>query len=343
MKNLVIITFLFLSIFTCYGQSSKDFFNKSNYGSIEGLIENSHIILDMVQAHENNTHRIKLIRTFKEDIFSDIKSDIIKNIINPKNFLIKATIYEFEFLIPPTEDYGNEIIVGVDKPGSKSQNIHKISKDSSKITITDIVIDFESKIFCSTKGFVYDPKSKINISSNRFYLIAYDKILLNPQYEFTPGMVGFAPVVLVNGPNTKHSVFLPFSNNPLSQEDREFIPYLLECVFPSNKKEEENIFKTNLSEVTLSFWDDGAFDGDMVSIYVNGSPILEKFKIERKQKLLTIPLDLKKITTVTFFPESEGSISGCSLRFRIHELFFGENLHMKIGEESHIKIYRTGD
>lgn len=59
--------------------------------------------------------------------------------------------------------------------------------------------------------------------------------------------------------------------------------------------------------IILEIWDGGHVDGDIVSIYFNNEPVLEKYAINKSIKKVTIPISGTSVNTITILAGNEGS------------------------------------
>ena len=74
------------------------------------------------------------------------------------------------------------------------------------------------------------------------------------------------------------------------------------------KKAQTTSIFTKSKFVTLTIFDGGQEDGDVVTILANGKVILRRYIISKEKKILEIPISVNK-TTITIIAESTGSIT----------------------------------
>lgn len=118
-------------------------------------------------------------------------------------------------------------------------------------------------------------------------------------------------------------------------------------------KSKENIRNTVLKEddkltiiaegnnLMIRIWEDEYLDGDKVSVYVDGKPILKQYLIKSAMKQLLVPI-LKDTTNLRIVADNEGRLPPNSANFIIlnSETEVPIKLHLNKGKEATIQILR---
>ena len=67
--------------------------------------------------------------------------------------------------------------------------------------------------------------------------------------------------------------------------------------------------KVDTGHIKIDFYDNGQIDGDTISVYVNGSPVISRKMITAKPTSMSVTIDLKKpVQEVIMVGENQGSI-----------------------------------
>lgn len=62
-------------------------------------------------------------------------------------------------------------------------------------------------------------------------------------------------------------------------------------------------------DVTFNVWDSGTEDGDIISLYVNGSSVFSNFTLTKSKSSRSVTLDNRGYNYVLLYAHNEGSIS----------------------------------
>lgn len=77
--------------------------------------------------------------------------------------------------------------------------------------------------------------------------------------------------------------------------------------------------KVDTGHIKIDFYDNGQIDGDTISVYVNGSPVISRKMITAKPTSMSVTIDLKKpVQEVIMVGENQGSIPPNTALMIIH-------------------------
>lgn len=69
----------------------------------------------------------------------------------------------------------------------------------------------------------------------------------------------------------------------------------------------EKSYEWHSDSVVMEVWDAGYFDGDMVTIYLDDKPVLNKYIILKQKKVISVALPATGVHTIAILAENEGS------------------------------------
>jgi hypothetical protein len=94
-----------------------------------------------------------------------------------------------------------------------------------------------------------------------------------------------------------------------------------------------------VKDVELTLYDNGIIDGDIVSVYVNDSLVLENKKLGYKPIKMSLQLEKGKIYKLTLFAENLGSIPpNTAYLFIQFNSKQGKDLHLSCDEENNVSV-----
>jgi hypothetical protein len=80
------------------------------------------------------------------------------------------------------------------------------------------------------------------------------------------------------------------------------------------------VFTSDADTLFVSMFDDGAIDGDVISITVDGTTILPQYTLQRLEKGIFVSTKNSKESTIEMRALSEGTVSPCTLTFFVEEM-----------------------
>lgn len=87
-----------------------------------------------------------------------------------------------------------------------------------------------------------------------------------------------------------------------------------------------NTINVNSEEITISLWDHGRKDGDVVSIYLNGVAVVSKYLLQYQKKIFHIKLDTSKANDLFLYAHNLGKFPPNTVSIEIKDGEIAENI-----------------